>query len=96
MNREIAVVYGAGASHDSGYQMRIDRDYICNSSSSFSIFPPLDRNFFEQDIIKRMTEKFPSIRFFVEQYFSILDGTNSADCHLGLEEVWSAVGLNHK
>lgn len=94
MNREVAVVYGAGASHDSGYQMRIDREYICNASSSLSISPPLDRDFFGQETIKRMTEQFPSIRFFVEQYFTIPDGTNNLDCRLGLEEVWSAVDLN--
>lgn len=96
MNREIAVVYGAGASHDSGYQMRIDREYIRNASSSVSISPPLDRNFFGQDTIKRMTEQFQSIRFFVEQYFAIPYGTNNTDCRLGLEEVWSAVDLNRR
>ena len=94
MNREVAVVYGAGASHDSGYQMRIDREYICNADSSLSISPPLDRDFFGQDTIKRMTEQFRSIRFFVEQYFAIPYGTNNPDCRLGPEEVWSAVDLN--
>ncbi len=94
MNREVAVVYGAGATHDSGYQMRIEREYICNGVSTLLMPPPLGRDFFGQDTIKRMTEQFQSIRYFVERYFAIPSGTNNPDCRLGLEEVWSAVDLN--
>lgn len=95
---EIAVVYGAGASHDSGYKVLIDPTHIHNPGSSPvpPINPPLDCNFFGQDLVKRVAERFPSIPLFIKSYFRFPDGVNDPGCDLGLEEVWSAVDLNHK
>ncbi len=92
MNREIAVVYGAGATRDSGYKMRVKPG---SNDPPQLIDPPLNSKFFKEDIIKN-TLAFESIRFFVEKYFAVPDGTNNRNCDLDLEEVWSAVDLNHK
>ena len=95
---EIVVVYGAGASYSSGYKVVIDPTLIHNPGSSPvpPIDPPLNYNFFGQDLVKRVAERFPSIPLFIKHYFRFRDGVNDPACNLGLEEVWSAVDLNHK
>ena len=92
MNREIAIVYGAGATHGSGYQMRVKPR---SNDPPQLIKPPLNSKFFKEAIIKS-TVAFESVRFFVEKYFDISDGTNNPNCDLDLEEVCSAVDLNLK
>jgi hypothetical protein len=76
------VIYGAGASHASGYKVNLGNE---------AEEPFMDRGFFGQPSIKGLLDKgeYPAIKMFIELYFNGRDD-------VGLEELWSAVDLNHK
>lgn len=93
MNENIVVVYGSGASHGSGYKVRIIEE---NDGKYFdqAIVPPTDQEFFDDlkdEFLKEkfLQEEYPALWMFKNSFF----GPNSSP---GMEEVWTALDLNHK
>jgi hypothetical protein len=84
MSNNIVVIYGSGASYASGYKVQIPNNEKHED-------PLMDRGFFgNKSIIKLLeTEKYYPIHKFIEFYFDERDD-------IGLEELWTAVDLNHK
>lgn len=84
MGNNIVVIYGSGASYDSRYKVRIPSNEEPES-------PLMDRGFFGNNSIVKLLKchKYYPIRKFIEIY---LEGRDN----IGLEELWSAVDLNHK
>ena len=84
---KIVIVYGSGASHDSGFEI----SYPGKGGLSYYP-PPTDRNFFEHEGVKLVYENendFFAIKKFREW---LLPYKNN----ISLEELWTAVDLNHK
>ncbi len=80
---KIVIVYGSGASHDSGFET-----YYHNRSCP----PPTDRNFFEHAGVKEVLNRgddFYAINKFREWFLPYKN-------NISLEELWTAVDLNHK
>ena len=88
MNENIVVVYGSGASHASGYKVRViekkDRKNFVQPIS-----PPTDKGFFKEIRDDFLEEEYPALNMFKH----LIYGTNSC---VGMEEVWTALDLNHK
>jgi len=84
MGNNIVVIYGSGASYDSRYKVRIPGNEKHES-------PLMDQGFLGNNSILKLLEshKYYPIRKFIEFYFEGRD-------NIGLEELWSAVDLNHK
>lgn len=80
----IVVVYGSGASFASGYKVKVEAK---------NIQPPTDTNFFKY-IDKNISpnflkNKYPALWHFKDIYFT-------STSNPGMEEVWTALDLNHK
>lgn len=84
MSNNVVVIYGSGASYDSKYKVRIPTNEEPAS-------PLMDQGFFGNNSIVKLlkSDKYYPIRKFIELYFEGRD-------NIGLEELWSAVDLNHK
>jgi hypothetical protein len=82
----VLVIYGSGASFDSKYRLSLDGG---NNQESFS--PPMDKNFFNTKIIKKLLARddYYGIEFFRKTLFPLKDD-------LSLEECWTAVSINLK
>ncbi len=92
--RRIAVVYGSGSSFDSGYDVEVTPPQQGNKPRvAHLISPPCDHNFFSNEVAWDAASRYPSIELFIQKYFQV---SFEQPCDLGLEEVWSAVDLNHK
>lgn len=81
--KKIIVFYGAGATYDSNFNIKINREKIFP--------PPMDKNFFETEIIQEIMVEgnYLAINFFRK----LLLPLNSK---LSLEDLWSHVSLNLK
>lgn len=81
--KKIIVFYGAGATYDSNFNVKI------NTEKLFP--PPMDKNFFETEIIQEIMveDNYLAIKFFRK----LLMPLNSK---LSLEDLWSHVSLNLK
>lgn len=87
MAKKIVVIYGSGASHASGYDVRIPVDIDGNVKI---VKPLMDKCYFEDDAIKSLVKsEYEALQAFIELYF---DGRSK----ISLEELWTAVDLNHK
>src|SRR3990170_554967 len=83
MSDNIVVIYGSGASHASGYKVKI------RANGGREIAPPTDQDFFkkiEDDFLK---EKYCALWMFKNTLFA--NNTTA-----GMEEIWTAIDLNHK
>jgi len=82
----VLFVYGSGASFDSKYRLSLDGG---NNQESFS--PPMDKNFFNTKIIKKLLARddYYGIKFIRKTLFPLKDD-------LSLEECWTAVSINLK
>lgn len=87
--KNIVVLYGSGASYDSGYQVGSPspRAKGATPDSKGMIKPPMDRDFFGKTL--KIWKRYYSLQLFIKTYFGYED-------NLSLEEVWSAVDLNLK
>ena len=82
---KVVVVYGAGASYASGYKVTIIID-----DERYSEKPLMDKDFFTNRSVKKLVEiKYCAISKFIDWYFG-------GRKNVGLEELWTAVDLNHK
>jgi len=84
----IVVVYGSGASYASGYKVRV-KEQQKKIFFQRSINPPTDQDFFKKINDDYLKEEYPALHMFKKEYF----GSN---CKVGMEEVWTAIDLNHK
>jgi len=88
MSNNTVVIYGAGASYASGYKINLSSEGTRCSEN-----PLMDKNFFSnKNILKLIETKYYALRKFIEFYYGGMDNIKS----LGLEELWTAVDLNHK
>lgn len=87
MSNKVVVIYGSGASHASGYNVKIPVD----ANGNVNIIKPLiDRCYFDDDAIKSLIKsEYHALQTFIELYFD-------RRSKIGLEELWTAVDLNHK
>lgn len=84
---KIAIVYGSGASYDSGFGIGYP-----GQGGIWGEPPPMDRNFFEHKGVKLVyanTENFFAIKKFREWFLPYKN-------NISLEELWTAVDLNYK
>lgn len=85
MKKNVIIVYGSGASLGSGYKTQSFH------KEKKAIPPPTDRGFFSaenvDDVVLR--EEYHALWKFKQEYFPYKDD-------VGLEELWTAVDLNHK
>jgi hypothetical protein len=85
LTNKIVVIYGSGASHASGYMIRVP----VNGNTKL-VKPLMDKDYFNDDTIKSLIEsEYGALKTFIELYF---DRRND----ITLEELWTAVDLNHK
>jgi len=84
----IVVVYGSGASYASGYKVKVKEEQN-NRFFSQSIEPPTDQGFFKQLNRDYLKEEYPALYKFKNEYFD-------SNSEVGMEEVWTAIDLNHK
>jgi hypothetical protein len=88
MSDNIVVIYGAGASYASGY--KVD---LTNKGTLYSENPLIDKTFFKnKNILNLIESNYYALRKFIEIYYG---GINNIK-NIGLEELWTAVDLNHK
>ncbi|MDI6753519.1 MAG: SIR2 family protein [Thermodesulfobacteriota bacterium] len=80
MAKNLLVVFGSGASYDSGYKVNV---------GGAKINPPIDKKFFGEINDNLLKGKYYALWKFTDLYFS-----NSHNHRL--EDVWTAVDLNHK
>ena len=87
MTNKVVVIYGSGASHASGYDVKIPVD----AYGGVQIVKPLmDKYYFDNDaILSLIKSEYRALQLFIELYF---DGRRQ----IGLEELWTAVDLNYK
>ena len=83
MMKNIVIIYGSGASYDSGYGVKIKNKLFD---------PPMDCNFFESDATKEKLDngswnEYYALKFFRGQYYQHSKS---------LESFWSELDLNHK
>lgn len=92
----LAVVYGSGASLDSGYRCKVTppKRYGQPDDPVWLESPPIDRSFFADRTVWDLALRYPSVSCFIERYFGQREAGFSGP--LGLEQVWSSVDLNHK
>jgi hypothetical protein len=85
MNKNVVIVYGSGASLGSGYKTQSFH------KRKIAISPPTDRGFFSEDNVGSdvLNEKYHALWKFKQEYFP-------PEYDVGLEELWTAVDLNHK
>ncbi len=79
--KKLIVFYGAGATYDSNFNVKI------NSEKSF--LPPMDKNFFETEIVQEIMvdDNYQAIKFFIKNIIPL-------NSKLSLEDLWSNVSLN--
>lgn len=79
--KKLIVFYGAGATYDSNFNVKI------NSEKSF--LPPMDKNFFETEIVQEIMvdDNYQAIKFFIKNLIPL-------NSKLSLEDLWSNVSLN--
>lgn len=81
----IAVVYGSGATHDSGYE---------TASNGADNSLPTDRDFFgSRTVINEIPKLSDSLKYFICQYFSVGSVNELVSLGFGLEDVWSVIDL---
>jgi hypothetical protein len=82
MKRDVIVIYGSGASFDSGFRIQIPR-------LDAEINPPTDLNFLSDLPPSLIEDNYQALYKFITQYFP-------GGARLRLEDVWTAISLNHK
>lgn len=85
---KIVIVYGSGASYDSGFKI----SYPGEAGGMCDYPPPTDRGFFNHDGVKLVYGK-------EDEYFAIKkfrEWLLPFKNNISLEELWTAVDLNHK
>jgi hypothetical protein len=82
MTDQLAVVFGSGASFDSGFKIKI-------GNSGLIINPPIDQSFFHSMPREWIDDNYHALSRFKQLYFA-----NDEDPRM--EEIWTAVNLNHK
>lgn len=88
MSNNVVVIYGAGASHASGHKVNISSE-----GTHCSKKPLMDKDFFkDKDILNLLESKYYAISKFIEMYYGGIKNIKD----VGLEELWTAVDLNHK
>lgn len=82
----LLVIYGSGASFDSKYKL-----YLIDEDSGEEFFPPMDKNFFNTEIITKLLNRddFYALKFFRNHLFPLKKD-------LTLEECWTSVSINLK
>src|SRR4030067_9590 len=89
MKDNIVVVYGSGASFGSGYKVRKAERESSGVHLILDTNPPIDQRFFESVDNNLLEKEYYALWLFMQKYFPSVIG-------LGMEEVWTAVDLNHK
>jgi len=82
MKKSLIIVYGSGASFDSGFRIQIPR-------IGGLISPPTDLGFFADLPPFLIRDNYQALYEFITSYFP-------GGAHLRLEDVWTAISLNHK
>lgn len=82
MQKSLIIVYGSGASFDSGFRVQI-------TGLDGKISPPTDLSFFSDIPLTLIKDNYQAVSKFITSYFP--DGTQ-----LRLEDAWTAISLNHK
>ena len=80
MIKKMLIVFGSGASYDSGYKVSVGET---------TINPPMDKHFFREISDSLMKIKYFALWKFKKSYFA--DSRNHR-----LEDIWTAIDLNHK
>lgn len=88
MKKNVVIVYGSGASYASGYKTEIIEKQKGNYFHE-PILPPTDQGFFKDIRDDFLEEEYPALWMFKHFLFS-------SDSDVGLEEIWTALDLNHK
>lgn len=88
MRRKVAIIYGSGASHGSGFDLNFRDDA---GAELVRLPPPMDRGFFDHSGVRAVYEqgKFLALKEFRDLY---LRGYKN----LGLEQVWTTIDINSK
>lgn len=86
MSENIVVIYGSGASHASGYKVTIKKE---RGEVYKQIAPPTDQDFFKEIEDEFLKENYCALWSFKNIMFA---GNSTA----GMEEIWTAIDLNHK